>query len=326
MSDQTPAQEEFASFLAKNSSTKYSSHPEDRDDYHDSKAFHSDGQADSEDEDEEDRFRNAQIEAAMRMPTMDSRTEIRLPPAGFDAGAATGVKGVIADARAYENAKRSAKWKNRVRSARRSVFGGGGDASPEQQKSGSRKYSDGAGSSGLDSDFGSDAGLDSMDEDEKEFLERWRESRRRELEKSSMNPASRQRRTSPSSRQFGRLDNVDAIGYLDAIEKVGPETAVVVFVYDHECPVSAAIEIALRPIVHSHPAIHFVKVHYAEMEFDNAAVPSILAYRNQGDLFANLTGLIEMIPDDEDFDSDTLKRLFERYGILRSQRGEPAGW
>lgn len=234
MSDQTPAQEEFASFLAKNSSAKYSSHPEDRDDYHDSKAFHSDGQADSEDEDEEDRFRNAQIEAAMRMPTMDSRTEIRLPPAGFDAGAATGVKGVIADARAYENAKRSAKWKNRVRSARRSVFGGGGDASPEQQKSGSRKYSDGAGSSGLDSDFGSDAGLDSMDEDEKEFLEKWRESRRRELEKSSMNPASRQRRTSPSSRQFGRLDNVDAIGYLDAIEKVGPETAVVVFVYDHE--------------------------------------------------------------------------------------------
>lgn len=233
MSDQTPAQEEFASFLAKNSSTKYTSHPEDRDDYHgDSKAFHSDDALDSEDEDEEDRFRNAQIEAAMRMPTMDSRTEIRLPPAGFDAGAATGVKGVIADARAYENAKRSAKWKNRVKSARRSVFG---DASPSQQggKSG-RKYSDGAGSSGLDSDFGSDAGLDSMDEDEKEFLDKWRESRRRELEKSSMNPASRQRRTSPSSRQFGRLDNVDAMGYLDAIEKVGPETAVVVFVYDHE--------------------------------------------------------------------------------------------
>ncbi|KAJ4409741.1 hypothetical protein N0V85_004047 [Neurospora sp. IMI 360204] len=315
MSDQTPAQEEFASFLAKNSSTKYSSHPEDRDDYHDSKAFHSDDQADSEDEDEEDRFRNAQIEAAMRMPTTDSRTEIRLPPAGFDAGASTGVKGVIADARAYETAKRSAKWKDRVRNARRSVFGGGGGASPQQNSS-----------SGLDSDFGSDAGLDSMDEDEKEFLDKWRESRRRELEKSSMNPASRQRRTSPSSRQFGRLDNVDAMGYLDAIEKVGPETAVVVFVYDHECPVSAAIEIALRPIVHSHPTIHFVKVHYAEIEFDNAAVPSILAYRNQGDLFANLTGLIEMIPDDEDFDSDTLKRLFERHGILRSQRGEPAGW
>ena len=248
MSDQTPAQEEFASFLAKNSSNKYSSHPEDRDDYHDSKAFHSDDQQDSEDEDEEDRFRNAQIESAMRMPTMDSRTEIRLPPAGFDAGASTGVKGVIADARAYENAKRSAKWKNRVQSARRSVFGGG-DASP-QQKSGSRKYSNG--SSGLDSDFGSDAGLDSMDEDEKVFLDKWRESRRRELEKSSMNPASRQRRTSPSSRQFGRLDNVDAMGYLDAIEKVGPETAVVVFVYDHEvCSLSFSFPGFPRPKITS---------------------------------------------------------------------------
>jgi hypothetical protein len=27
---------------------------------------------------------------------------------------------------------------------------------------------------------------------------------------------------------------VDALGYLDAIEKVGRETTVVVFVYDHE--------------------------------------------------------------------------------------------
>ena len=65
-----------------------------------------------------------------------------------------------------------------------------------------------------------------------------------------------------------------------------------------------------------HPTVHFVKVHYEEIEFDNAAVPSILAYRNQGDLFANLTGLVEMLPDDEEFDDDSLNDLLVKHGIL----------
>ena len=62
--------------------------------------------------------------------------------------------------------------------------------------------------------------------------------------------------------------------------------------------------------------MHFVKVHYEDIEFDNAGVPAMLAYRNQGDLFANLTGLIEMIPDDEDFDSTSLRKIFQKHGIL----------
>jgi len=47
-------------------------------------------------------------------------------------------------------------------------------------------------------------------------------------------------------RLFGRLDTVDAMGYLDAIEKVGRETVVVVFVYDHEvCATLATIHRSL---------------------------------------------------------------------------------
>ena len=69
-------------------------------------------------------------------------------------------------------------------------------------------------------------------------------------------------------------------------------------------------------MVGSHPTVHFVKVHYEDIEFDNAAVPAVLAYRNQGDLFANLTGLIEMIPEEEDFDSNSLKRLFKKHDII----------
>lgn len=62
--------------------------------------------------------------------------------------------------------------------------------------------------------------------------------------------------------------------------------------------------------------MHFVKVHFEDIEFDNAAVPAILAYRNQGDLFANLTGMVEMFPEEEDFDSNSLKRLFKKHNIL----------
>lgn len=262
-------------------------HPEDRDAVAE--------ELDEKSEDEEDRYRTAQIDAAMRMPTMDTRTEIRLPPPSFDSGRSTGVKGVIADARSYEAARRT-KWKDRVRAARRSMFGLD------------------TGRNGRSSELESD-GSGAEDPDEEEFLKQWRENRRRELEEESKNPV-RNRRTSPSIRLYGRFDHVDALGYLDAIEKVGRETVVVVFVYDHECGVSAAIESALVPLVSTYPAVRFVKVHFEDIDFDNAGVPAILAYRNQGDLFANLTGILEMIPDDDDFDTESLRKLFLERGIL----------
>ncbi|KAK4218025.1 thioredoxin-like protein [Rhypophila decipiens] len=287
MSNPTPAQEEFQQFLAKNTdSGTYGVHPEDRDEAARDDAHQS--------EDEEDRFRAAQVDAAMRMPTYDAVGDLKLPPASFDNGCSTGVKGVIADARAYENARRS-KWKDRIHAARRSVFGVDSakhdrSSSPESDRSGTE------------------------DLDEDTFLAHWRESRRRELEAESKTV--RTRRTSPSVRIYGRMEEVDALGYLDAIEKVGRETTVVVFVYDHECLVSATIESALKPLVGANPTVRFVKVHYEDIEFDNAGVPAILAYRNQGDLFANLTGMVQMIPDEDDFDSNSLKRLFSKHNIL----------
>lgn len=311
MSNPTPAQEEFERFLAKNTdSGTYGVHPEDRDEAARDAAHQS--------EDEEDRYRASQIDAAMRMPTYDAVGDLKLPPASFDNGCSTGVKGVIADARSYETAKRS-KWKDRIHAARRSVFGVDGmkhDRSSPPESEGS--------------------GAEDLDEDT--FIAHWRESRRRELEAETRTV--RTRRTSPSVRIYGRMEEVDALGYLDAIEKVGRETTVVVFVYDHEvcppyvsparllarciwmltvcsqCLVSATIESALKPLVSMHPTVRFVKVHYEDIEFDNAGVPAILAYRNQGDLFANLTGMVQMIPDEDDFDSNSLKRLFSKHNIL----------
>lgn len=210
MSNPTPAQEEFANLFSGKTDAGSRAHPEDRDE---DAAYHSSG-------DEEDRYRASQVDAAMRMPTLDGSAgagPMKLPPASFDAGRTTGVKGVIADARAYETARRS-KWKDRARRARQSVFGFG------EVKSHAR-------SSDRDSD-GSGSGAE--DPDEEAFLEQWRQSRRRELESETVKGGIRNRRTSPSVRIYGRFDEVDALGYLDAIEKVGRETVVAVFVYDHE--------------------------------------------------------------------------------------------
>lgn len=208
----TAAQEEFNDLLAKNTHRE-TLHPEDRNDP-DLKSY--------EDITEEDAFRNNQIDSAMRMPTVDRLTgagasEIKLPPASFDSGRSTGVKGVIADARNYELARKS-KWRNRVRTARRSIFGLEAAARPPPS---SRSESE------------TDDEIHSGSEHEDSFLQEWRESRRRQLESEASRTVNN-RRTSPSVRVYGRFDEVDALGYLDAIEKVGRETTVVVFVYDHE--------------------------------------------------------------------------------------------
>lgn len=217
--------------MAKNSAASSSRiHPEDR-------ASEARENHYEDEEDEEDRFRNNQIEHAMRLPTLNhiaggaAAAELHLPPSTFDSGRATGVKGVIADARSYEAARR-AKWITRVRAARQSMFGnrnGHGHGHGNNNNNSNSITSGGAGDSSGESEAD-----DSDAHDEEAFLAQWRESRRRELESEAALPAIRTRRTSPSVRIFGRLDEVDAMGYLDAIEKVGRETVVVVFVYDHE--------------------------------------------------------------------------------------------
>lgn len=200
----TPAQEEFQDLINKNTDNGPHVHPEDLDD---ARRYSNDS---DDDDDDEDRYRQSKIDAAMRVPITGG--DVKLPPAAFDSGRSTGVKGVIADARAYEEA-RQGKWRTRVRAARRSVFGMGDAAKRSGSNSGES-----------DDDF---------DQDEESFLQQWRETRRQQLEQEAQNGI-RNRRTSPSLRMWGRFDSVDALGYLDAIEKVGRETTVAVFVYDHQ--------------------------------------------------------------------------------------------
>jgi len=215
MAQETAAQEEFDDLVAKNhQGEKERSHPDDKEDY-----SHDRGDSDKE---EEERYLQKKIEDNMKMPMGDRSNGVAStllsPFGGFDMGNRTGVKGVIADARAFEAAKRSGGW---MKGKRDSILGWGnarGDKENKRMSMGNfadvKEAGDGSGS------------------DSEEFFERWRQQRRMELEMESTNI--RNRRTSPSMRRFGRFDEVDALGYLDAIEKVTQETVVVVFVYDPE--------------------------------------------------------------------------------------------
>lgn len=70
------------------------------------------------------------------------------------------------------------------------------------------------------------------------------------------------------------------------------------------------------PLVSKYTAVHFVRVHYDDIEFDNAGVPAILAYKNQGDLFANLTYVVDQLPPDALVDTSTIEAVLQKHQVL----------
>ena len=130
----------------------------------------------------------------------------------FDAN--TGPKGVIADARSFERARKHSFKKNMRTASSNSVsstqpFTKTKIETPDfsREKSGSPE---------------------TRPDDDENFMRNWRQNRINELQ----DP--RTRRMSPSKRTYGSLEPVDAVGYLDAIEKVSADTVVVVCIYDNQ--------------------------------------------------------------------------------------------
>lgn len=75
-------------------------------------------------------------------------------------------------------------------------------------------------------------------------MRKWRASRMQELQTQNNGAG---RRVSPRRRIYGHVEDVDAGGYLDAIEKVPANTVVVVCIYDPEvchCPLSLSFILA----------------------------------------------------------------------------------
>ncbi len=156
-----------------------------------------------EDDDEDDSTNNN---------TSNMRSRYFLPSLAFDAN--TGPKGVIADAHNFEKAKKSQRF-----SFFRSKDAATVAIPPAYPVPGSRSGN-------------------SSDEEEDDFMSRWRQNRLRELQQSER--PLRSRTASPSKRIYGRLDSVDPDGFLDAIEKVRADTVVVVYIYDDNVSLDAS--------------------------------------------------------------------------------------
>lgn len=155
--------------------------------------------------------------------TLTSSHSIGMPSATYhiprttDFTANTGPKGVIADARSFELAKK--------RSLRQTLQAfSNGQSTPLFGKNKKPAFDFSREKSASPDIF--------LDEEEDDFMRTWRANRLDEL--AHMSYGLRTRRHSPSQRRYGALVAVDPSGYLDAVEKVSSETIVVVLIYDDE--------------------------------------------------------------------------------------------
>ncbi|KAI9875371.1 MAG: hypothetical protein M1830_008574 [Pleopsidium flavum] len=226
--------------------------------------------------------------------TPSTTSSWHLPPR-TTSDANTGPKGVIADARSFERAR-----KHSVRQNLRSLSNN--SASSPQPFTKTKMETP---------DFSREKSTspEHPPDDDEEFVRSWRQNRMNELQ----DP--RTRRVSPSKRKYGSLELVDAVGYLDAVEKVSAEAVVVVCIYDDESSVSGLVEDCLNTLARKHQTTRFIKLHYIEAEMDEACVPAVLAYK-AGELFANLVAVIDEIPAGRDLSSLSLELVLKQNKVL----------
>lgn len=157
------------------------------------------------------------------MPPRTAPTNYHIPNTVYDAN--TGPKGVIADAQAFERARKTSFRKTLLSAA-------GFNSNPSSSHN---DYLQHPAAQGENS---------SASEEEDDFMRKWRASRMQELQTQNNGAG---RRVSPRRRIYGHVEDVDAGGYLDAIEKVPANTVVVVCIYDPEvchCPLSLSFILA----------------------------------------------------------------------------------
>ncbi len=201
MTTSSAAQDEFNELIRdKDRDTK---HPEDRNHDSDLSEPESAGAA-------ADYLETTNTDDELDIPN-DMRSNYYMPSLRSDAN--TGPKGVIADAQAFEQAKKQAKrftWKKNAAPTSYTV----------------KAYHDKDGSSDEDS--------------EDSFMKEWRAARLQELQ--NVGQKIRSRTNSPSRRIYGNMPEVDGEGYLDAIDKTASGTTVVVYITSRQvCLPSTAL-------------------------------------------------------------------------------------
>ncbi|KAJ5747469.1 uncharacterized protein N7511_009165 [Penicillium nucicola] len=284
------AQDEFNQLVNSNHS-RFATHPEDHHSVSDSDEGHYSDQGTStrknlrsrttHDSSDEEDFSDDNM--------VSSRANYQVPNTVYDAN--TGPKGVIADAQAFERARKKSFRRTLLNAA---GFDGHGPSFGAKTREDSPH---------------AESGSASEDDDEARFLRKWRQSRMQELQGRG------HRRLSPRGRRYGSVENVDAVGYLDAIEKVTSETVVVVCIYDHQSDDSAIVEECLVTIARRQPTTRFVKLHQDIAEMDHIKAPAILAYRG-GDVFATIVDVLRSIPRGRSCSADSLEDLLKLNRVL----------
>ncbi|OQE83119.1 hypothetical protein PENNAL_c0034G02154 [Penicillium nalgiovense] len=280
------AQEEFNQLVNSNRS-RFTSHPED----HDSDPHFSDDEPSSRLRSRQTADSSDEEEAADMVSSRTANTNYHIPNTVYEAN--TGPKGVIADAQAFERARK--------KSFRRTLLSVAGldSNSPSYSSKSTRD----------DAPLAGDQSSASEDDDEARFMRKWRQSRMQELQGRG------NRRPSPRGRRFGSVETVDAVGYLDAIEKVTSDTVVVVCIYDQQFDDSAIVEECLVTIAARQPTTRFVKMHQDIADMDHIKAPALLAYRG-GDVFATIVDILRNIPRGRSCSADSLEDLLKLHRVL----------
>lgn len=74
--------------------------------------------------------------------------------------------------------------------------------------------------------------FDLEDGNDDAFMKKWRQSRLKEMQTGPKGSQMHRNGNGNSTRLFGSLTMVDPDGYLEAVEKSGPDTVVIVYIYD----------------------------------------------------------------------------------------------
>ncbi|PKX97503.1 putative phosducin [Aspergillus novofumigatus IBT 16806] len=274
------AQDEFNSLVA-NNQEKFSTHPEDRDN------SDRDSEPASDNDTNHDDHAHFSDSEDFDGTAMGSRTTTyQVPRTKFDAN--TGPKGVIADAQAFERARK--------RSFRRTLLGAAG-MDYTHRRSNSKSITD-------DVNLLQNSPPDgSASEDEEQFMRKWRESRMQELQNRNL------RRTSPRRKMYGSVETVDA-GVIWMLLKRSPR------IRSWWCSnVSSLVEDCLDTIARRQPTVHFIKLDHEIAEMDHIDAPALLAYR-AGDVFATIVEILKQIPKGRSCSADSLEDLLKLYRIL----------
>ena len=148
----------------------------------------------------------------------------------------------------------------------------------------------------------------SQDQADIDARERWVEKRMKELSKK------RGHNNHSSATGAGKLEAVDATGYLETVES-NPFVVVLIYDDDEHGDDSKEIIDLLSLFPTRYPHYKFILLHRDEAEMDNVAIPALLYYQNSN-LMTSIMRIQDEIPTSEQLDAKSLEKVLIQHGVV----------